>query len=269
MFQYIYNTIMVQVVKNSYSVKFFNDHQQGSYQSAKIILPLVFKLIKPQSVVDVGCGNGTWLKAAMELGIKDILGLDGYITNPSLLQIPPKCFIKHDLINPLQIKKKFDLAISLEVAEHLPVNNAAKFIDLLTSLSPIVLFSAAIPHQGGTHHLNEQWPGYWQKLFVQKNYAPVDFIRNLVWNNEKVEWWYAQNTILYIRVDFLNKYPLLKKSINTNNISVNSLIHPGCFNKLVDNYPRTIKGLCKRLIYSVLISLNLIKIKDVIYLERV
>ena len=65
---------------------------------------------------------------------------------------------QRDLAQPLQIDRRFDLALSLEVAEHLPPECGSEFVQTLTDLSSVILFSAAIPFQGGTDHLNEQWP---------------------------------------------------------------------------------------------------------------
>jgi hypothetical protein len=74
-------------------------------------------------------------------------------------------------------------------------------VDCLTRLGQVVLFSAAIPHQGGTHHVNEQWPDYWAALFERHAYTVVDAIRPRIWNDPDVEWWYAQNTLLFVHRD--------------------------------------------------------------------
>ena len=104
--------------------------------------------------------------------------------------------------------KPFDIAQSLEVAEHLYEQYASNFIQLLTSLSDIVLFSAAIPYQGGTHHVNEQPPGYWVKLFAERDYQCFDILRLKLWQNQDIEAWYRQNIFLYVHkncVDFFTQ----------------------------------------------------------------
>ena len=100
-------------------------------------------------------------------------------------------FMSHDLTKNLKLNKTFDLAMSLEVAEHLPSDQAEIFVETLTKLAPVILFSAAIPGQGGMGHINEQWPDYWVNLFIKKGYQPIDYIRRKICNNDRVQWWYA------------------------------------------------------------------------------
>ena len=113
------------------------------------MVPLVLQLLPVRSVVDVGCGDGSWLVVFRKLGVKEILGIDGEYVDPGLLQIPQDCFQAFDLAKPFSLGRVFDLAVSLEVAEHLPAECAPGFVECLTRLAPSVLFSAAIPFQGG------------------------------------------------------------------------------------------------------------------------
>ena len=202
-----------------YDEKFYAGKNDGSYRSAMTVLPLIFSIVAPHSVVDVGCGTGTWLRAAHELGAHDYLGYDGpHVTQ---LCIPQDRFTAVDLRRPLQADRKFDLAICCEVAEHLPATAAATLVGTLTSLSDVVLFSAAIPGQGGVHHVNEQWPEYWQALFRARNYPAYDLIRPPIWNDERVEVWYRQNTILYVADSAASRYRLPE-----NTPQVRGMVHP-------------------------------------------
>jgi hypothetical protein len=90
--------------------------------------------------------------------------------NKNRLKIPKECFAEVELDKGISVDRKYDLAISVEVAEHLPPNAADIFIESIVKASDIVLFSAAIPFQGGTNHINEQWPEYWNKLFNKNGY---------------------------------------------------------------------------------------------------
>ena len=96
---------------------------------------------------------------------------------------------------PIHLERRFDLVLCLEVAEHLPADSAPTLIDSLVSLGPVIVFSAAIPYQGGTHHVNEQRPEYWARHFATKEYVPVDFLRRQIWQLHDVEWFYAQNIL--------------------------------------------------------------------------
>jgi len=201
------DTSVVKAVDVPYDAQFYTRISDGSRRSAAILLRIVFDLVRPHSVVDVGCGVGTWTAVALELGATEVLGIDGDYVDRSQLQIPHACFMPCDLRKPLRLERRFDLAISLEVAEHLPAECAETFVESLVRLAPVVLFSAAVPGQGGDHHVNEKWPAYWAELFARYDFEALDCVRPLVWNDAQIECWYRQNTILYARRDYLLRYP--------------------------------------------------------------
>lgn len=183
-----------------YDDAFYKWQSTGSYKSAKVVTELVSQFLKPNSVVDLGCGVGAWLKAFQESGAETIQGYDGSWVNQENLLIPKECFSSCDLSMPIANQKsRFDLAISVEVAEHLPESAADNFVASLCNLSPVVLFSAATPGQGGKNHINEQWQSYWAKKFLLLGYEPFDIIRPSILGHANVDWWYQQNLILYIQ----------------------------------------------------------------------
>jgi SAM-dependent methyltransferase len=181
-----------------YTDAFYSWQAPGSRLSATVVVPEVLKLFRCKSVVDVGCGVGTWARVFQEHGIDTILGLDGSYVNRTRLEIPESCFRAVDLTLPLSLGRRFDLAVCLEVAEHLPGDRAASLVADLTAVAPIILFSAAVPGQGGNSHINEQWPEYWQDLFSAHSYKAVDCLRPILWNDRRVDWWYKQNLFLYV-----------------------------------------------------------------------
>lgn len=181
-----------------YDAKFYRE-LASAQQSATVVLPIIFEVVRPTSVVDIGCGTGKWLATALELGAKDILGVDGNWVDRGQLAIPPERFVAHDLTTPVKLARRFDLAISLEVAEHLPAAAAGVFVQSLCEAADVVLFSAAIPGQGGRRHVNEQWPAYWADLFGTCGYACYDYLRPKVWNDSRVAWYYAQNSLIFVR----------------------------------------------------------------------
>jgi SAM-dependent methyltransferase len=180
-----------------YDRRFFDDQKRQGQRSAREIVPIVLKMVQPRSVVDVGCGVGAWLSVFKEHGISDVLGIDGGWVR-QYGQLPDSEFVERDLAQPLLLDRTFDLVVSLEVAEHLPPGAAANFVASLVRLGSNVLFSAAAPLQGGTQHLNEQWPDYWADLFGSHGYQALDLLRPLIWNNRQVEWYYAQNMLLFV-----------------------------------------------------------------------
>ena len=209
-----------------YSKDWFAKQKHGAHTSAEIILPIVVDLVSPHSVVDVGCGVGMWLSYFLEHGVTKILGIDGDYVEPDQLHIPKENFISLDISKPFEINKKSDLLMSLEVGEHLPESSAKDFVKSLTKIAPVVLFSAAIPHQPGTNHINGQWPEFWAELFKAEGFIPIDAIRRKVWTNPLVEYWYAQNIILYVKESKLAKYPKLEKEVEWGYSSALPLVHP-------------------------------------------
>jgi SAM-dependent methyltransferase len=166
--------------------------------SAKQIAPILFSLFKPDSVIDIGCGTGIFLKCFKDLGVKDVFGIDGKWVDKNLLfqNVAPSEFVEADLEKPLNLGKKYDLVLCLEVAEHLSKHSSDGFINNLTKLGDIIIFSAAIPFQGGYLHVNEQWIAYWQSQFQKYDYEVYDVLRKIFWNNEKIKFWYRQNIFL-------------------------------------------------------------------------
>jgi SAM-dependent methyltransferase len=181
-----------------YDPAYYATIRHAAESSAQVIVPLVANLIQPRSVLDVGCGDGTWLDAWRRTGVDDYFGVDGGEVQP-VLRIPADGFSPRDLTAPLDLGRRFDLVQSLEVAEHLPASAAEEFVRSLVGHGDAILFSAAIPHQGGTGHVNEQWPDYWAHLFSRAGFTVYDWVRPRIWGNDRVAWWYAQNTLLFVR----------------------------------------------------------------------
>jgi SAM-dependent methyltransferase len=190
------------------------------------VVPELLTLIQPASVIDVGCGLGTWLAAFERAGVRDVLGVDGDYVPRAALEIPRERFVAHDLRRPLRLGRTFDLVVSLEVAEHLPSECATTFVDTLIGLGSAVLFSAAIPFQGGESHVNEQWPDYWARLFERRGFVAVDCLRRKIWQHPEVAWWYAQNILLYVERRRLESQPGLQRELALAGPAPLALVHP-------------------------------------------
>ncbi len=188
-----------------YPPGFYASQKDGSFRAASVVVPIVLNLLQPESVVDVGCGVGPWAAAFMKAGVTDTLGVDGDYVDRSQLMIPPENFHPLDLssVDGATSFRRFDLAISLEVAEHLDKSRAKHFVEFLTGLAPVIMFGAAVPGQGGRHHVNEQWPSYWVNLFDEAGYEAVDALRSRIWGMQDVPFWYQQNTLLFFRKNVL------------------------------------------------------------------
>ena len=192
--------------------------------AAEQTVPFIIQKFQPKSLLDVGCGIGTWLKVFKENGVVNIKGIDGNYVNREQLfnNIDEKEFQSFDLSKPFNLNERFDLLICLEVAEHLPLDSAEEFIDSLIIHADTIIFGAAVPGQWGQNHLNEQWTEYWISLFNKKGYHVYDGIRPHIWNNDKVEWWYKQNMLVF------SKHPVEK---NTHSPLYQSIIHPYHFDQ--------------------------------------
>lgn len=190
-----------------YDEKFYDYINRGAKRSAAAILPLILQNHRVKSVADFGCGQGAWLSVWKELGINEILGLDGdYVAQESLL-ISPTEFLPSDLSQPVNLGRRFDLVQSLEVAEHLPETAADIFVDNLVKHGDMIFFSAATVGQGGENHINEQPYDYWRSKFNARGYVLLDAIRPMVTKRRDVEPWYRYNTFLFVKTSHLNAIP--------------------------------------------------------------
>jgi SAM-dependent methyltransferase len=234
---------------NHYGDAFYKAQMDDSLHSAYRYISLLSPLHRPNSVVDIGCGRGTWLKAFFENGATTVVGYDG--TWNSQEKMIDKSIVFHgaDLnqLDGVSRKFKFDLAMSLEVAEHLEPSSSEPFVRLLTELSDVVLFGAAYPGQGGENHINEQRHSYWAKIFTSLDYLPFDVFRPQVWGSSDIPFWYQQNTFLYIKANT----SLLKRATDLgfnaiDNIGFMDCVHPTLYDnkvKLPQNEPSLIKRL--------------------------
>ncbi|HTL81426.1 MAG TPA: methyltransferase domain-containing protein [Bacteroidia bacterium] len=187
------------------------------------------KYFRPASVLDIGCGTGAWLSEWKKAGVSSVTGVDGDYVNSSQLLISKNEFFPWDLEKPYRNNTHFDLVTSLEVAEHIEPAHARAFILTLCSHADLILFSAAIPGQEGTKHVNEQFPSYWVQLFEENGFAPVDCLRMQLWENENISWWYRQNIMFFVKRTSVKNYPQIEQCLVKQVMPVPSLVHPEIF----------------------------------------
>lgn len=185
------------MAEHVYNTDFYDYIDDGSRASARAVAPLLLAEMRIDSLLDVGAGHGAWVAEWMDAGVADVVAVDGAYVAMDQLVIPARAFRSHDLSTPLDLGRTFDLVESLEVAEHLPAAKAAMFVETLTRHGDVVLFSAAVPHQGGEHHVNEQPPEYWRQVFGAQGYAAFDWLRCRIANQRQVKPWYRFNSFLY------------------------------------------------------------------------
>jgi hypothetical protein len=178
------------------NVDYIHEQNIHSLEGARAVLPVLFGDRTPTSLLDVGCGEGTWTRAALEFGIGDVLGLDGVDVDRNRLLVRNDQFRLQDLTRSWSLGRQFEATLCLEVAEHLSAATAPTLIACLVAHSDWIAFSAASPGQPGQHHVNCQWPEYWQALFNQQGYVCSDEVRWQIWNDPRVEPWYRQNLFI-------------------------------------------------------------------------
>jgi len=225
--------------KPAYQDDFYDDRHERTLYAARTMLDHVMDILPPiRSAVDVGCGVGTWLAVLREHGAEQLRGYDGEWVDDQLLEIPLADFARQDLTRSITPPStKYDVAISLEVAEHLPASAADTFVRSLTGLADFILFSAAIPNQGGQHHVNEQWLDYWLERFEGEGYVGLDVIRPRIWHDRDVAVWYRQNTILLARRERIDDLNLAAPAAQLRPLST---VHPEVFGSHIERYEKTL-----------------------------
>jgi SAM-dependent methyltransferase len=212
---------------NVYRSGFFQRQNSTSARSASRIVPFVTDLIAPKSVLDVGCGSGAWSRAFLENDVQSLRAIDGDYARSSLL-IDDAHFTSVNLANFNGNLGTFDLVTCIEVAEHLDADRAASFVQLLCNHSPAVLFSAAPPAQGGTHHVNEQPLSYWAEHFAKCGYRLFDIIRPAFWHDDTVQWWHRQNMVIFADENNADLIDVFEQKCAVT-LALIDVIHPDAF----------------------------------------
>ena len=211
---------------NIYNDDFYRKRNQKTKYAAKRIIDILEQYFEINSAVDVGCGVGTWLSELKKKGARRVLGLDGDYVNRKYLVIDKDEFIPYNLSKSISVDEKFDLASSLEVAEHLPEKRAKGFVSDLCKLSDVVCFSAATKAQGGDGHVNEQRLSYWIRLFDGRGYKPLDIVRPEIWNDKKIPVWYRENIVIFVK----------NCNVELANTHIFDIVHPDLYEDKIREY---------------------------------
>ncbi len=213
--------------------------EEANARSAERILDIMFEFHRPTSLLDVGCGLGTWLNVARSRGVEDVCGVEGTWLDIAKLRVDPSRVRTFDLEQGFDLGRKFDLVVSLEVAEHLSEGAAERFIATLVRHGRWVLFSAAIPYQGGHHHVNEQFLSYWAELFARFSYRPLDVVRGRIWNDQSVLWWLRQNVVLFVDEELIVDDERLRHAASTDHPL--SVVHPEVYRDRVKQSQQSVR----------------------------
>src|SRR5271165_995678 len=185
-----------------------------NHYAATILFNILDRLLRIDSLLDLGCGIGTWMEAALIKPGREIVGIDLETFAPNELLVPASAIINATLDQPIDLHRRFDIVLCLETAEHIEPEGAAAVVSNCVRHSDVILFSAAIPGQGGLHHVNEQPPEYWQRLFDQAGYDVLDIIRPLIWYHTGIPAWYRQNMLLFVNRKACSTIEFLRSEAN-------------------------------------------------------
>ena len=207
--------------KMFYDKKFYDVSDNTSRRAAEIILPLVLELFHPKKIIDFGCGEGMWLSVVNKLDKSiRVTGIDGDYIDRNELKISDEDFLPMDLTDKIDLRAKYDLAMSMEVGEHLPSEYAEQFVKNISRHADRVLFSAAIPRQGGTNHINEQWQSYWIKIFQAEGFNTSFALRDYFWRDDEVTPWRRQNLL------FFTRYKEDIEKLKDIDVPISDIVHP-------------------------------------------
>lgn len=214
------------ISKPSYNKSFYKGQSAGSARSAQQVLGTLFKVYRPDSIVDIGCGVGSWLAAAEEFGVSRLFGVDGDWVSKDQLMSQSIQFENMNFEVSNTSLPRAELAICVEVAEHISEKNSDNFIRLFCEAADTLIFSAAIPGQGGLGHVNEQPQSYWRKKIEARGFSCHDFFRPRIWDNEDVDVWYRQNLLLF------TKDPALSNVLTQMPVpEITDTVHPHFFSR--------------------------------------
>lgn len=211
-----------------YSDEYFDGWAEDSFKSAKGLLEILYKLYSAQSVADFGCGRGAWLTTCEMLGSRVLHGYDGPWVKKEKLYSNNIEFFPVNFEEKVVPRRRYDLAISVEVAEHISDKNADNFINMMNDASDVIIFGAAAKGQGGENHINEHWQSYWIGKFKKKGYICFDIFRSVLWKNSDVDWWYKQNTFLFVKENTLSGDFSMGKLRSMESV-IYDIVHPDSF----------------------------------------
>ena len=205
---------------SGYSTDFYQSVTSRAVIASEVALGTILKNFVAQSVIDIGAGDGVWTSTALSIGNPTrltVVDLPG--STFKLLQKVDKSIKKITLNfenDMLKNGEPYDLGICVEVIEHISTGRALLLLDWISVNCCTVMFSGAIPGQGGTHHINEQNQSYWLNVMMARGFIPIDNIRPQLYRNGKIPQYYRNNIFFFINSRFIHEHrikKLLKESI--------------------------------------------------------
>ncbi len=190
-----------------YNKDFFLSNQKEGLKIAEWFISLLQDIFEFQSLIDLGCATGHYLFYALKEGVSDVLGVEGSPAAFSNLLVDKKYIIQHDLRKPLNLNRKYDIALSIEVAEHIDKKYSDVYLKSMCDCSDLIIFTAATPNQGGKCHVNEQPHKWWIEKFKKHSFRfdkkMTDLLRRKIKENAEagkfIVFWLEPNIMVFCR----------------------------------------------------------------------
>lgn len=211
----------------SYSDTYFDKHEMAARNSARQVVPFVMSVLRPTSIADVGCGSGQWTKEFISNGVRKAYAFDAFASPCWGVTANSVEFQKIDLENRVADFPDVELVCWLEVAEHLSESSCSRILSDIVERTDAILFSCALPGQGGTGHISERRLSDWVSDFEEVGFCCEDILRPRFWNDEDISWWYRQNTVIFVKENSVASNAILKFQLPT--FRGMDLIHPDLF----------------------------------------
>lgn len=187
-----------------YSRDYYNYVETEAVRSAATMAGSILDAYRPSTALDVGCGTGALLHELRERGV-ETHGLEYSDAGLAFCRKRGLNVDKFDITSAsLPFTRTFDVAISMEVAEHIPTECSERLVDILCTSSSRIVFTAATPGQGGgVGHINEQPHGFWIELFERRGFR-FETASSLAWRKAwaagNVAGFYSANLMLFQRI---------------------------------------------------------------------
>jgi hypothetical protein len=184
----------------AYPPKFFTKREHWKKKVYKIMAEDIDKMFNPNSVIDIGCGSGFIMKY---INADKKQGIEGTANVYKVLRVDKNMVDIRDLRNIIhQDYPLYDIAVSIEVAEHIEPQFANTFVENLCNLSHTIILTAAPPNQGGNHHVNCQPKEYWKEKFKKFNFQyskQTDSLRNKWKSHIPQKYAYLYNNLMVFK----------------------------------------------------------------------
>ncbi|MBX7065764.1 MAG: class I SAM-dependent methyltransferase [Parachlamydiales bacterium] len=176
-------------------------HMMSAYhlhdESLSDALVEFFHKEKADSVVDLGCGLGDYVKALLASGIP----CDGYDGDPDTYFLSNGVAQVCDLTQDLDLGRSYDWVLSLEVGEHIPAEYERVFIEnLIKHARKGIVLSWAVKGQDGWGHVNTQDNEYIKNVLFLYGFVNDSDAENALRSHSSLTWF--KNTIMVFRPGF-------------------------------------------------------------------